>query len=103
MKLFKTISKWYNSTISSWHLRNWTMLIIAFLSLLYLGFDKTVLDLLAMAILFVSISVPLSGFAIWGLTRIPFVNNQDNYSITGVFRAIMIVIAALIISYYFAK
>jgi len=103
MKILEILEKWYDNTIKSFIMRTGAIVVIAFFSSWYLGYETDILNLSAITIYYVCLGILLAGFSTWGFTKLNFVKQGDTISLVNIFRAIMMVIAALIIAYYFKR
>ena len=100
------LKQWFTEKkqdIISWLKRNVLLIIAAFLAANYLGFEQGILNIMAMTILFTCLGILISGAAVWSFTRLEFIKEKDTTALVGIFRSIMVVIAAIVISYYFGK
>lgn len=57
-------------SIYSYLKRNITVYTIAFLCLLYLGFEGDTINLFIQGLFYISIGVPITGFVKWSLTKL---------------------------------
>lgn len=103
MNFVEKLKSFWNNDIKSFILRVGAIWIIILLCAWYLGFQKDIIDLSVITTLYVCLGILLAGLSTWGFTKLNFVKQGDTISLVNIFRAIMTVIAALIIAYYFRK
>ena len=83
---------WFNDKkqdVISYLKRNLGAYLVALACLWYINFDMEIIRLLTQGLFFISIAVPITGFAVWGLTKMKL----DTSDVSRIYFAVALIFA----------